>query len=894
MTEPRWTLLRTVFRRSARAEVNDEIAFHVEMRAQELIAQGMDPDRARGMAAERFGPRQPVERELIDSTRRRRTRASRAEVLMQIARDARHAVRMLSRTPGFTAIAVLTIALGIGATTAIYSVVDAVLLRPLPFPGEERLVVPRTQRIGTDERWNVTYHDFLAWQRDSVFEAVALLQWAELDITGDCAGVGCDPERLDIAFLTSDFFRVLAVKPLIGRLPQPDEFSPGAPRTMVISHALWQRRFGGDPAVINSQIRMTGFPVTVIGVLPAGAEWPRGVNAWYPYRQGPSESTLAPDNHIYMGIARLRAGRSLGETREQLAMMARQVAEEHPAKRSGTTVTAQPIHEIAVAPQMRRALWVLLGAVAVVLLIACVNVANLMLARATAREREFSVRTAIGAGRWRLARQLLTESLVLALAGGVLGVALAVGLARALVRLAPPDVLSPATVVHLSVPTLLTAAAVTVLSALLFGLAPAVRASNARPAQALAATSGRTAGGRRQRRASAALVVAEVAMSLTLLAGAGLLAKSLMKLRDVDTGLDIRETLAFRIALPQGRFEGNQQVAAFWDEFMRRLRGIPGVTAASVTTALPLGGGGVYLGRTMIEAGAPEPPGGPEVDIMWTEVGTQYFEAAGQPILAGRPFEERDDTTASPKIIVTRAFAQTMFPGQPLSHAVGRQVFSWRDERVRREIVGVAGDVRLEGATDAPRPIVYVPQRQSPRLSGAVLVRGRGGAGELARAARRELAALDPGIALANVQTMEDALARSIAPLRFNAILFGAFAMLALLLASIGLYGVLSYAVARDTREIGVRMALGASPSGIRARVLARSVGLTAIGAIIGLAGALAFTRILGSLLFEVQPADPGTFALMTAVLFGVAALAGWIPARRATRIDPSLAMRAE
>lgn len=306
MTEPRWTRLRTVFRRSERAEVDDEIGFHIDMRAQELIAQGMDPDRARDMAAERFGPRQPVERALINSTRRRRTHATRVEVLMQIVRDARHAVRMLARTPGFTAIAIITIALGIGATTAIYSVVDAVLLRPLPFPGEERLVVPRTQRIGTDEDWNVTYRDFLSWQRDSVFETVALHQWAELDITGDCVGIGCDPERLNIAFLTRDFFPVLGVKPLIGRLPQPDEFAVGAPRTLVISHALWQRRFAGDRAVINSQIRMSGLPVTIIGVLPSGAEWPRGVNAWYPYRQAPDESTLAPDNHIFSGRRQVR------------------------------------------------------------------------------------------------------------------------------------------------------------------------------------------------------------------------------------------------------------------------------------------------------------------------------------------------------------------------------------------------------------------------------------------------------------------------------------------------------------------------------------------------------------------------------------------------------------
>ena len=900
-----WRRLRAVFRRDVRAEVDDELAFHLEMRERELLEQGVEPAVARAEAEHRFGEIAPIHRECVAIDQRLRRRARRAEVFTDMLQDVQYALRTLRRAPGFAAVAVLTLALGIGATTAIYSVVDAVLFRALPYPAAERLVEPSGQRRGSADRMSSTWRDFQMWQAASVFEAVALYSQPELDITGVCGAPGeaCshpgrgagdeEPMRASVAIVTRDFFRVLGVRPLLGRFPLPDEFRAGTERPLVISYKLWQSRYGGAPDVVGRKVRMTGFPVTIVGVMPRDAEWPRDADLWYPDRSTPNEGTLAPDNFMYRAIARVGPGTTTEQVHARLDQLARRVEREFPAKRTGITVSTRPIREAMVGEQTARGLWVLFGAVAFVLVIACVNIANLLLARAAAREREMAVRTALGAGRGRLVRQLLTESLVLAGAGGVLGVLLAAWLGPAIVRLAPPAI-TQTLEVAMSVPVLAVAAGATALAALIFGLAPAVRASRAQPAQALAERSGRSGGGARQRRAAAALVVAEVALSLTLLAGAGLLAKSLVRLRAVDPGLDTRRALTFQVALPNSKYNSRAKTFAFWDDFLRRLRAVPGVTAVTYATALPLGGGGFYLGRTMIEAGAPEPPAGPEVGIMWNFVGTDYFRALGQPVLAGREFRERDDTAATPVIVVTRKFAEAMYPGRPLGEVLGRRVFSWRDERIAREIVGVVGDVRYEGAADAPTPIVYVPARQDWLGGGVVVLRATGDAAGLVAAARRELAAIEPSVALAHAKTMEDVLAESIAPHRVVATLLGAFAGLAVLLAAIGLYGLLSYGVARETREIGVRMALGASPTGVMRAVLRRSLGLAAAGAALGLGGALAVTRVLGSLLFETRPTDPATLAGVTLLLLVVAGAAGWIPARRATRVDPAVALRSE
>ena len=878
----RYRLRALAQRRGFERDLESELRFHHELEEMQQRHAGAAWDDAQFAARRRFGSRTRVREEIREMSLWRGWD--------ELTQDLRFGARTLRKSPGFALVAIITLALGIGATTAIFSVVDAVLIRPLGYPDAERLVVPQSTRRGSDDRWNVTYRDFLTWKAEKVFASVALYQQDALDLTGHGA-----PVRVQTAYVTPDFFATLDVRPAIGRLPQIDEFKPGAPRPLVLSHGFWQRQFGGAVDAVGKSVRIGGFPATVVGVLPKGTEFPRDVEMWYPYRGAGHPSVMEPDNFIFYGLARLHAGRTLEQTQAQLATLAAPIEREFPAKRAGITVTAVPLRAWMVGTQLEQTLWVLLGAVGFVLVIACVNIANLLLARGAARERELSVRTALGAKRGRLVRQLLAESLVLALVGGVVGTLLAFWGARTLVASAPAEALRSSVDIQLSVPVFAAAMGATLLSAIMFGLAPALQTSGSAPGQALGDRSNRSSAGIRSRRAASLLVITEVALSLTLLAGAGLLTRSLLRLRAVDTGLDTRRVLTFQVAAPREQFDTPTKVLAFWSEYRRRLAGLPEVTSTSVSSAIPLGGGGFYLGRTLIEAGAPEPPAGREVSIMWNIVSPDYFKTLGQPLLAGRDVTVSDDSAATPAIVVTRAFVEAMFPGRPPAQAIGKRVFSWRDERIAREIVGVVGDVRYEGATDKPRPIVYVPLAQTPLRDAVVSVRrSTGDAAALVRLARQELAAIDPAAAVAEVRTMDQVLANSIAPHQFTAVLLGAFAALAALLAAVGLYGLLSYGVAQRRHELGVRMALGASAAGVVRLVVRRALVLVGIGAAVGLFGSLAVTRVLGSLLFEVKPTDPTSLAGAAGMLVIVALVASYVPARRATRVDPLVALRSE
>ncbi|HEU4628479.1 MAG TPA: ABC transporter permease [Gemmatimonadaceae bacterium] len=886
-----WWRAARIARRDPRGDVDEELRFHLEMRARELIDAGLTPEAAWAEAERRFGAIPPIRDSCIRIDRRQRRRTLRAESLTAMLHDLRYALRTLRANPGFTTVAVLTLALGIGAATAIYSAVDGVLLRPLPFPHADRLVVPQSVRLGTDQRGIVTYRDFELWQQAGVFDGVAVYQLPEMDLTG--AG---DPVHTTAAFVTPDFFRVLGVRPLLGRLPQPDEFRPGADRPLVLSYGLWQRQFGGRPDVVGSTVRLSGTPVTVVGVLPRGLGWPREADIWYPLRyvSAPDDNFHEPDNFMFHAVARLRADRTMAQTRGQMATLAADVARAFPAKREGAGMTAVPMRDWLVGPTLTRALWVLLGAVGFVLLIACVNVANLLLARGAARGRELALRTALGAGRGRLVRQLLVESALLAAGGGVLGVALAAALTRGLVALAPAG-LPRLDEVALDGSVLAVATGVTLLSALLFGLVPALHASASSPAAALAEDGGaRTAGGVRTQRTGGVLVVAEVALALVLLTGAGLLGRSVLQLSRVDPGLDAAHVLTFQAALPGQTYDSTAKALRFWDALQRRLEALPGVEAASMSSALPVGGGGFHLGRTLIRTGAPRPPAGSEVGAMWVWASPNHFRTLGQPLLAGRDFDPRDDADAPSVMIVSRTFARTMFPDRSPAEVVGQSVTSWRDEDKPREIIGVVGDVRYNGVADTARTVVYVPLRQDyGGGSAAVSVRATGDPAILTAAVRRELAALDPSIAMARVETLDATLAGTMAPQRFNALLLGGFAVLAVLLAAVGLYGLLSYGVTQRARELSVRVALGATRGEVIRLVLGRSLRLLVIGTALGLAGSLALTRVLASLLFGVQPTDPLTFGAVTLLLLAVALLASYLPARRAARADPARALRA-
>ncbi len=857
------------------AELDEEIRFHLDMEAQKNQGLGMAESSARRAALREFGG---VGRAKEESREQRGL--PRLESLL---RDLRIAARSLRRTPGFAIVAVLTLGLGVGATTAIFSVVHAVLLDPLPFPEPDRLVVPQSVLVSGGDRWSVTYRDFQSWTESGVFEHAAIYQSPELDFTG-----GAEPLRATVEVVSQDFFHVLGVRPASGRSFSADDFQDAGALPVVISDGLW-RRLGATRDILGRQVRVSGTAGTIVGVLAPGQGWPTDGDLWAPRRTPVSADDLAPDNQVYSAVARLKAGASLTGTDQRLAQLAARLEQQFPQKRKDVSIAAIPFRDWLVGPQLTRSLWVLLGAVGLVLLIACVNVANLLLARTTRRQHELAVRAALGASQGRLARQLLAEALLLAIPGGLLGVMLAMAGIAALTGLAPAG-LPGIERVAISLPVLAVALGSTVLAVLLAGLAPALQGSRSSAAQAMIEAGTRTTGTRHSKRLRSGLVIAEVALSLTLLAGAALLFESFRNLQHLATGLDVSQVVKFEVSLPKATYTTRQARLSFWDRLGSRLEAIPGVKAASVTSSIPLGGGGFYLGRTLIEAGAPEPPAGREVGILWNAVTPHYFATLGQTLLAGRDFTAQDDSAGTPVIIVNRAFAREMFRAAP---AVGRRLFSWRDERIPREIVGVVEDVRYYGVSDSLKPIVYVPLGQEPIGSAVVLLRGAAAPASLLEAARRELAALEPGIAMARARTMAQVRSDSIAQPRFTALLLGVFAASAVLLAAVGLSGLLSYTVAQRERELSVRLALGASRGGVLRLVVAQAMALAGTGVMLGLVGAAALTRVLRALLYGVRPGDPLAFAVVSVLLLAVALVASWLPARRAARADPVQALRA-
>ena len=797
--------------------------------------------------------------------------------------DVRYAIRTLARSRGFAFTAILTLALGIGSTTAIYSIVDAVVLRPLPFPEADRFVIPHATRPKTNEQWSVAYLDFMDWRDAKIFEHVAVWQPSESDIAGDG-----EPQRVRAAAVGEQFFGAVGVRAELGRVLQPADNALDRDRVIVISNALWRSRFGGDSAVIGKQIRMGGFVRTIVGVLPQGAEWPAGTDVWAPMKIADPNSAdlLDPDNFIYQAVARLAPGASIASTRTKMEAMAKRIETANPTIREGISQTVISATEDLLGPTIPRILWILLGAVGVVLLIGCVNIANLMLARGATCMREVAVRTALGASRSRLIRQIFTESAVLAIAGGTVGVLLAFWSVRAVIAAAPPDVprLETATV---SVPVLAVALIVSLLSAMLFGLAPALHASGVRPGQALGEGGQRLAGGQRSRRGRTTLVVVELALALMLLAGAGLLTHSLIKLQRTNPGFDTEHVLTMGVALPSARYVDRPARRVFYDRAITELQAIPGVEVASVASALPVGGGGFYLGRMFLAEGKTEPTA--EVDAMWNVVGPGYFRALRMPV-RGREFTMRDDTTSAPVMIVNTRFAERMFPGE---NPIGKRALSSRDERVLREIVGVVDDVRYFGANDEVRGLVYVPYKQDSWGGMRIILRTSGDPIALVAPARRVISGIDRDLAVASVSTMDDAMNVSLAGPRFTTWLLGGFAGIALVLVAVGLYGVLAYGITQRTHEIGIRMALGARSGHVLGMVVREAVVMVALGIIIGGAGALALSRVMTSLLFETSATDPLTFAAVVVILGAVGAFAAWLPARRATRVDPLIALRA-
>ncbi|UCC84256.1 MAG: ABC transporter permease [Gemmatimonadota bacterium] len=801
--------------------------------------------------------------------------------------DIRHGLRLLYKRIGFTAVALLTIGVGVAATTTVFSVIEGTLLRPWPFPGSERLVVPLATRPAQGRVWgSVNYGDYEDWREAGVFEHVAVSFSGSVDLA-DGSG---DPERIRATQFSEDYFATLGVAPTLGRLPAAEEHGRGAPLVALLSYGLWQSRFGGDREVVGRTVRLNGEPVTVIGVMPAELDVLQ-TPLFVPLRQSPRalENWRDRDNYMFAALGRLRPGQTIDEARVHLQTIAARIEREWPQLREGISADLVPLSQRVIGDEVRTILWVMLGAVAFVLLIGCVNLANLLLARATGRGREVAIRTAMGAGRGRLIRQLLSESVVLALAGGILGVLLSVGGIRILVALAPADV-PRIDGVGLNTMVLAFALLVSLASALIFGLLPALRATSLGPARALADAAFGSTRGQRGRRTLGALVAAELALAVVLLAGAGLMLRSVAGLRDVDPGIEVENMLTFKLTLPPARYERGRPVADAYARLRERLEAVPGVESATVTSALPLGGGGFILFRAHLPEGRPEPPDGEEVRANWDVVQPGYFATMGLPLVAGRDFTETDDEGSVPVMIVNREFARDMFGS--VGDALGARVRSWRDENIYREIVGIVENVRYFGAGDEIRGVVYVPHRQVTWRFMAVAVRTATDPENVAAAVRAAVRDFDPNVAQDSFTTMSQTFEDSVAERRFAATLLTTFASLALALAAMGIYGVLSYAVTQRTREFGVRMALGARAADVRLMVLREAGVSVLIGIGLGLAGAVAITRVMSGMLFGVSATDPLTFGGAIVVLVTTALAASWMPAARATRVDPMQAMR--
>jgi len=805
----------------------------------------------------------------------------------KLLQDLRYAVRTLLKKPGFSLIAVITLALGIGSSTAIFTVVDAALLRGLPYKSPEQLYHLWERRPQQEfSQREFSYPDYQDYQQNQVFEGIA----AYTGGGGILSGRG-EPERVLSPSATANFFSVLGVEPLLGRTFQPGEDKPGAPRVTVLTYGMWQRRFGGDTGIVGRPLTINGESYTVIGVLPASFQFAlRSADLWRPYQ--PTEAQLTRRfMHGTNVIGRLKPGVNVEQAQTELSVIAKRIEQEHNQSHAGTGIRLVPLQEQFVG-NVRPILLVLLAAVGFVLLIACANVASLLLTRSLSRQKEVAIRSALGANRWRVIRQMLTESVLLSLAGGVAGLLMANWGVDALVAALPESQLNSLPFLkslHIDARILGFSFGLSLLTGIVFGLAPALQSSRLDLNEVLKEGGRTTAGGARHRLRSA-FVMTEIALAVVLLVGAGLMMKSLLRLLQTNVGFNFQNVLTMTVALPPGKYREPTALVSFHQQLNERVRALPGVSSAGTVNILPLQGGNTT--RFVVE-GDPIPAPGEEIEANFRVVDESYFQTLGIPLMAGRMFDERDKADAPGVVMIGKTVADRIFAGRD---PIGRRINYASIQGPPDLIVGVVGDVKIAGLDEAIRPVLYYPFRQSPSMTTNLVVRTNADPTTLAGAIRNETRNMEPDVALFSVREMEELIADSPAAFlrRFPALLIGIFAGVALLLASIGIYGVVSYSVSQQTHHIGVRMALGAQASDILKLVLKQALGLSLAGMAIGVLAALALMRLLRSLLYEVQTNDLGTFAFVVGTLFVVALLASYIPARRATKVDPLVALRYE
>ena len=817
--------------------------------------------------------------------------------MANLLQDIRYGIRRLLKQPIITIVAIVSLGLGIGANTSIFSVVNAVLLRPLPYLDSERLVfVWETNSQSIAALMNLQNHNqvapanYLDWSRQNTsFEGMAAIRFLNFNLTGNDR-----PERVPGAIVTQNLFSLLGVKPVLGRTFLPEDSQPERERVVVLSTGLWQRRFGGDQHVIGQKLSLNNESFTVIGVMPADFQYPDEADLWVlsrlpvPEAPGAANATLLTNRlaHYLFVLGRLKPGVTIQQAQAEMTRISGNLQSQYPETNTGAGARVVSMHEEIVG-DIKPALKILLAVVGFVLLIACANIANLLLARASSLSKEIAVRVALGASRLRIIRQLLTESTLLALAGGALGLLLAYQGIRMLVALNPGDI-PRVEEINLDLNVLGWTIALSVLTGVLSGLAPALQVSRPNVNETLQEGGRGADPGATRHRVRNLLVILEVAMSLVLLTSAGLLIKSFINLQRVDPGFNPENVLTMRVALPPYKYTAADQIKGFTTELLQRVKNLPGVESAAISTALPLSTAEAASSFTV--EGQPPPSDGSFPIANFRTVSPEYFQVLHIPVLKGRVFTDADSADVQPVAMINQTMARNVFGTQD---AVGKRIFIGGDKNAN-EIIGVVGDVRHTSLDAEPQPEMYVSSMQSPPAFFTLAVRTKLEPASMVGAVRNEVFAIDKDQPVSAVKTMSQMRSESVASLRFNTVALSIFAGLGLILAAVGIYGVMAYSVGQRTHEIGIRMALGAQPGAVMRLMLGQGMLLVLIGVVLGLAASFGVTRIMASFLYGVSATDPVTFMFVAVALSLVALLANYIPARRATKVDPLVALREE
>jgi putative ABC transport system permease protein len=866
--------LRSIFRRGqVEAELNEELRYHLERQIEVNTAAGMSVEEARYAALRAMHGLDQRKEECRDMRR--------VKLIEDLWQDFRFSLRSLLKRPGFTAIVLIALGLGIGANTAIFSLVNAVILQPLPYRDPDRLIsVYGTRNRSTQGSVGPT--DFLDYRsQNKTFEQFAASSSMMLPM--NLTGSG-EPERLSASAITGNYFDTFGVRPALGRGFSLENEKTGQDHVTVLSHAFWQTRFGGDPNIVNKTINLDGKAYEVLGVMPAEVVLPQPAQLWVPLNFDADPEMKMRNARFLLSIGRLKEGVTLDQAQTDTDLIAAQLEQQYPDSNTGWSLRLIPLREILVGGS-RTMLFILFGAVGFVLLIACANVANLLLVRAAARQKEIAMRTALGASRLRIVRQMITESLLLAIFGGAFGALLAVAGVKLLVSLGEDNIPRTANV-KIDATVLAFTLIISLATGLLFGLAPAIRAMKENLVDAL--KDGIRGGSEAtvKNRTRSLLVVFESAIAVMLLIAAGLLIRSLVALQNVDPGFDPNNVLTLRVDLSRQKYNTPEKASTFFEQLETRVAGLPGVEAVGLITDLPLSG----EARDMPYRVEGRPATSDTAFVDFRRVNKNYFSAMRILLRRGRNFTEQEVRQSDQAIVVSQAFVDSVFPNE---EALGKRLIIWsgiRDEPY--EIIAIVGDTRYQSLQGEPSATMYVPTREF--LFVNLVIRTQGDPLSLVGGVRKEVNALDPDQPIAAIRPMTEWVAMSAAGARYRTTLLGLFALLAMILAATGIYGVMSYSVAQRTQEIGVRMALGARPLDVLKLVVRQGMMLALIGAIVGLAGALALTRVMSSLLFGVTERDPITFVAVAALLIVVAFISCFVPAHRATRVDPLIALRCE